>query len=100
MVKRRTIRRVKRIANMFSSTSKLNSFALGNSLGIVSAIMIAFYAVMVWFGGFNGNIIIQQYPLGFSFNDWTLLIGLIETYAMGYILGWILAKVYNKSLKG
>jgi hypothetical protein len=77
----------------------LSPYAFGNSLGFVSVICLFFYAVMTWFGGFSSAIISQQYPIYFSFSDWTLIVGLIEAYVLGYIGGWVLAKIYNRSLQ-
>ena len=81
------------------SFSYISPYSLGNALGILSVIALLFYAVMVWFGSYNANFIIQQYPISFKFNTVSLLIGLIQTYVLSYIGGWILAKIYNSSLR-
>lgn len=76
--------------------ARLNAFAFGNALGKVAVIMVLVYAVMVWFGGFDGSVITSQFPLSFSFGSWTVILGLIEAYVMGYVFGWIFVKIYNK----
>jgi hypothetical protein len=95
---RRKIRPVRRAirAVLTPRSARLNAYGFGHAFGIVSIIALLFYAVMSWFGGYNASIIINQYPLDFSFDDWTILIGLIQTYVLSYIGGWIFAKVYNK----
>lgn len=75
----------------------LSPYGFGHALGIVSAIALLFYAVMIWFGSFDSSLITSKYPLSFSFSNWTLLIGLIQTYVLSYIGGWIFAKVYNRT---
>ena len=82
-----------------SGLSYISPYALGNALGILSVIALLFYAVMVWFGSYNANFIIQQYPIPFKFSTISLLLGLIQTYVLSYIGGWILAKIYNSSLR-
>jgi len=92
---RRTNRTVRRLSNSSSKTI-LSPYALGNALGLVSALLLAFYAVMSWLSSYNPSIIISQYPIPFSFGNLSLIIGLFQTYVMGYIGGWIFAKIYNK----
>jgi predicted lysophospholipase L1 biosynthesis ABC-type transport system permease subunit len=75
----------------------LSPYAFGNAFGVVSVIALLFYSVMVWFASFDVTVIISKYPLGFSFDDWTILIGLAQTYAMSYVGGWIFARIYNKT---
>jgi hypothetical protein len=87
---------VKAVRSAFAPRSaKLSAYGFGHALGIVSVLALLLYAVMYWFGSYDASIVISQYPLGFSFSDWTIIIGLIETYVLGYIGGWIFAKVYN-----
>jgi hypothetical protein len=95
----RTSRRSIRLASA-PKVGKLNAYGFGHAFGIVSIIALLFYAVMYWFGGYNSSMIINQYPLGFSFDDWTIIIGVVQTYVLGYIGGWIFVKVYNRSLRG
>ena len=75
---------------------KFGEYALAHSLGIVSAIALLLYAAMSWFGSYDSSIVINQYPVPFSFSDWTIIIGLIQGYVLAYIGGWIFAKLYNK----
>ena len=96
---RRVVRGVRAARASVLGGGTLRAYAFGHAFGIVSIIALLFYAVMVWFGSYDGSIIINQYPLGFSFNSWTLIIGLIETYVLSYIGGWIFAKVYNRALR-
>ncbi|MCH7568922.1 MAG: hypothetical protein IIA87_05900 [Nanoarchaeota archaeon] len=95
--RRRVLRRI--VSRAQTPIAKLSPYAFGNAIGIVSAIGLFFYAVMVWFGDFSGAIITSQYPIPFSFNSWTILIGLIETYVFSYIGGWIFVKIYNKTIR-
>ena len=78
--------------------AKLSPYALGHALGMVSVVALLFYTVMVWFGDYAGAIIIQQYPLSFSFYNWTIIIGLVQTYVLSYIAGWIFSKIYNETI--
>ena len=95
---RNVVRTVNSVRAVAFGGGRLSAFALGHALGIVSIVALILYAVLSWFSGFNSAIIIGQYPIGFSFNDWTIIIGVIEAYVIGYIGGWILAKVYNMTL--
>jgi len=78
--------------------AKLGPYAFGHALGMVSVVALLFYTVMAWLSDYSGNIIIQQYPLTFSFYDWTIIIGLLQTYVLSYIAGWIFAKIYNETI--
>jgi len=104
MVKRKVRKAARRAVRAFRSIgapriSKLSSYGFGHALGVVSVVVMLLYAVMTWFGDFNSSIITQQYPLVFSFSDWTILLGLVQTYVLSYIGGWIFVKVYNKVAK-
>jgi len=93
-------RRVKRTVRASSNSGmRLSPYAFGHSFGILSVIALLFYAFMSWFAGYDSSFILRQYPLGFSFNDWTILIGIVQTYVMSYIGGWIFVKMYNKVLR-
>ncbi len=70
-------------------------YALGHSLGMVSIISVVFYGLFVWFGDYDPSFIVAQYPIAFSFTDWTFVFGLVQSYALFYVLGWVLAKFYN-----
>ena len=94
----RAMRRIVRSVGSALGGCGLRPYAFGHAFGIVSVLALILYAVMVWFGSYDGTIIINQYPLGFSFDNWTIIIGLIETYVLSYIGGWIFAKVYNSAL--
>jgi hypothetical protein len=109
MVKRRGARRgvsryrAARVRRHVSSgeggKSKLRPYAFGHSVGLISVIALLFYTFMAWFTDYNASIIIQQYPIVFSLNNWTIIIGLIQTYVLSYIGGWIFVKIYNKTGK-
>ena len=81
------------------SFAYLRPYAIGNALGIVSLLCLLFYAVMSWFSNYDASVIIQQYPIGFSFENWSILIGLVQTYVFGYVFGWIFTRIYNRSLR-
>ena len=92
------VKKKKRVVKSSSSKShKLRDYAFGHALGLVSSICLLFYAVMTWFSSYTGEIIVEQFPIVFSFSDWTLIIGLVETYALSYIFGWIFVKIYNRT---
>jgi len=76
----------------------LRPFAVGNAAGSVVVFLLLLFAVLTWFAGFNPTPILEDYPLEFSFNDWTIILGLIEGYVFGYVAGWIFARIYNRSL--
>ena len=77
--------------------SRLKVHALAHALGILSLICIIFYALFVWFGGYDGIYVARQYPITFDFNDWTFIFGLVQSYVLGYVAGWIFAKIYNRT---
>ena len=54
-----------------------------------------FYGLFVWFGDYDATFIVAQYPIAFAYNDWTFLFGLVQSYVLAYIFGWIFAKFYN-----
>jgi len=98
-MKKRTVRNIRRVARAVRSgfgAPRLSPYGFGQAFGIVSAIALLFYAVMFWLGDFDPSIIISQYPVSFSFEDFTIVMGLVETYVLGYIGGWIFARIYNK----
>ncbi len=76
----------------------LRPYALGNALGFVAIFSLVMYAILSWFAGFTPAIITDQYPLPFNFDDWTILMGLVQAYVLGYVGGWIIAYLYNRSL--
>lgn len=73
----------------------LRPYALGNALGLMSMIILIFYGLFVWFSDYETAFIIAKYPIGFSFYDWTILFGLLQSYVMFYVAGWVFAKLYN-----
>ena len=95
----RSIRRAVGSVRNFGDVGKLKIYAFANALGIVSALALFFYAVMSWLDAtYTGAVIIQQYPIPFSFNDFSLIVGIIETYVLSFIAGWIFANK-DKSLR-
>jgi|JYMV01.1.fsa_nt_gi hypothetical protein len=95
MVKKTTKRTVRKNAPVTRGIF-LRPFSLAHAVGTLFAVAIFFFAFMSWFSNFDGTSIIDRYPLPFSFEDWTFLMGLIQSYVFGYVSGWIVAKVYNK----
>ncbi len=79
-----------------SSEAKFVPYAFGNALGLVSIVTLVVYAVLVWFGGYDAAAIVAKYPISFEFDDWTFIFGIVQTYVIGYIMGWIFAKIYNR----
>jgi len=77
------------------SFSGLRPYALGHALGMLSMLMVVFYGLFVWFGTYDATFIVAQYPIAFEFTDWTFLFGLVQSYVLGYVLGWVFAKLYN-----
>ena len=70
-------------------------YALGHAMGMMAMIVLVFYGLFVWFSDFDSAYIIAKYPIAFSFFDWTMLFGLLQSYVMFYVLGWVFAKMYN-----
>ena len=77
---------------------RLNPYAIGHALGLMSVLVLVFYGLFVWFGTYDPTFISVKYPLSFSFYDWTFLFGLVETYVMGYVLGLVFSRFYNSVL--
>ncbi|PIN89462.1 hypothetical protein COU60_03640 [Candidatus Pacearchaeota archaeon CG10_big_fil_rev_8_21_14_0_10_34_76] len=77
---------------------KLSKYAFANSLGLVSGLIILIYAIMSWLSDFDTLAIASLFPLPFSFNSITLIIGVIQAYVLAYIFGWIFVKIYNKTI--
>ena len=85
-------------------TDKLNAKRVGYSLAAVSGIVYLACAILVaiapsWTVGFFGalfhGIDITQIartpvPLG------SAVLGLVEIVVLGYVVGWLYAKIYNK----
>lgn len=78
-----------------SGFAKLKPYALAHSFGLVSALAIVFYAIMSWLGDFDASVIAAQYPIPFSFDGVSFIIGLLQTYVFGFIGAWIFVKIYN-----
>lgn len=77
------------------SHGDLKPYALGHALGMLSMIVLVFYGLFVWFSNYESAFIIAKYPIAFSFFDWTILFGLVQSYVMFYVLGWVFARMYN-----
>mgnify|MGYP001572240413 CR=1 FL=1 len=73
----------------------LKPYALGHALGMMSMLVLVFYGLFVWFSSYDSTFIVAKYPISFSFLDWTFLFGLVQSYVMFYVLGWVFAKFYN-----
>lgn len=73
----------------------LRPYALGHALGMLGMLIVVFYGLFVWFGNYDPTFIVAQYPIAFEFEDWTFLFGLLQSYVLFYVLGWVLAKFYN-----
>lgn len=82
--------------NALKSHIKLNPYAFANALGLIGIITTVVYAALVWFGGYDASVIIAQYPVSFAFDDWTFLFGIVQTYVISYVFGWIFARIYNR----
>jgi uncharacterized membrane protein (DUF485 family) len=73
----------------------LRPYALGHAAGMMSIIVLMFYGLFVWFSSYDPSFIIEQYPISFSFTDWTFLFGLLQSYVLFYVLSWVFARFYN-----
>lgn len=73
----------------------LKPYALGHAMGMMSMIVLVFYGLFVWFSNYDFSFIVAKYPIAFSFYDWTFLFGLVQSYVMFYVLGWVFARLYN-----
>jgi hypothetical protein len=97
-MKRRVIRRFsKKFSEPRDSANHgfLKPHAMGHAMGMLSMIVLVFYGLFVWFSNYESAFIIAKYPIAFSFFDWTMLFGLVQSYVMFYVLGWAFAKLYN-----
>ena len=98
-MKKRGIRRSQSgISTNYSDKFKsgwLKPYALGHTLGMMSMMILVFYGLFVWFSNYESAFLIAKYPISFSFYDWTILFGLVQSYVMFYVLGWVFAKLYN-----
>ena len=77
------------------SFTGLRPYALGHALGMIGLLMIVFYGLFVWFGDYDPSFVVANYPIAFGFTDWTFLFGLVQSYVLFYVLGWVFAKFYN-----
>ncbi|MEK6847373.1 MAG: hypothetical protein AABY16_04375 [Nanoarchaeota archaeon] len=75
--------------------SGLRPYAMGHALGMMFLLTMVFYGLFVWFGDYDATFIVAQYPIAFEFNDWTFLFGLVQSYVLAYVFGWVFAKFYN-----
>ena len=73
----------------------LRPYALGHAAGMMSLLVLVFYGLFVWFSDYDSSFIVEQYPIAFSFFDWTFLFGLLQSYVLFYVLSWVFAKFYN-----
>jgi hypothetical protein len=73
----------------------LRPYAAGHAMGMLSMIVLVFYGIFVWFSNYESAFIVAKYPIAFSFFDWTMLFGLVQSYVMFYVLGWTFARLYN-----
>ncbi len=75
----------------------LKPYALGRAAGMSSIVILLFYGLFVWFSDYDPAFILEQYPISFSFTDWTFLFGILQNYVLFYVFGWIFAKFYNSA---
>jgi uncharacterized membrane protein (DUF485 family) len=73
----------------------LRPYALGHAAGMMSILVLVFYGLFIWFSSYDPSFIIEQYPISFSFTDWTFLFGLLQSYVLFYVLSWVFARFYN-----
>ncbi len=73
----------------------LRPYALGHALGMMFLFMTVFYGLFVWFGDYDPTFVIARYPIAFDFGDWTFIFGLMQSYVLAYVFGWVFAKFYN-----
>jgi hypothetical protein len=99
MVKKKRRSSSRKLKRERRTYSRFSPFAIGHSLGLVGVLVMLLYSIMAWFSSFNETLIASQFPLRFSFFDWTIIIGLIQIYVLCYIGGWIFAKGYNQTIR-
>ncbi len=83
--------------NTYLKPGDLKPYALGRTAGMMSIMVLAFYGLFVWFSDYDPSFILEQYPISFSFADWTILFGFLQSYVLFYVMGWVFAKFYNSS---
>ncbi len=87
-------------SHLFHPKSQLKSgdfkpYALGHAAGMMSMIILVFYGLFIWFSNYDPSFIMEQYPISFSFFDWTFFFGLLQSYVFFYVISWVFAKFYN-----
>lgn len=90
----------KMVRRVFRPTAQMNfsglkPYALGHALGMMLLFTIVFYGLFVWFGDYDATFIIARYPIAFDFSDWTFIFGMMQSYVLAYVFGWVFAKFYN-----
>lgn len=83
------------VVKSYLKPGDLRPYALGHAAGMMSIIVLIFYGLFVWFSDYDPSFIIEQYPIAFSFLDWTFLFGLLQSYVLFYVLSWVFARFYN-----
>jgi len=78
-------------------TQKLNEIALGYSIGIISALcmlLLGIFGPMGFYGGMMGMM--QTAHMFFWISPLGIMVGIIEATILGFVSGWLTAKIYNK----
>ncbi|PIO07351.1 hypothetical protein COU59_03425 [Candidatus Pacearchaeota archaeon CG10_big_fil_rev_8_21_14_0_10_34_12] len=76
---------------------KFNELALAYSLAIVSAAGMLLAGIFGYTGFYGGMVnIMMQGHMYFRISPFGIITGMIEAAAWGFILGYLIAWVYNK----
>jgi len=79
---------------------KLNKKAFALATGIIWAALILVMTLWVlWRGGGNTMILLEQFYFGYSISYLGAVIGLIYGFVDGFIGGWLFAWLYNIFVK-
>jgi len=76
---------------------KLNKLALGYSLAIISAVCMFLLGIAGYLGIYSGMVnIMMQGHMYFSISPFGIITGMIEAAVWSFIVGYVIALVYNK----
>lgn len=80
---------------------ELSKRALALSLGIIWSVSVFLATIYVMFkGGGNTLVLLQQFYWGYNISWGGAFLGLIYGFIWGFIAGWLIALLYNAFVGG
>lgn len=93
----------KSISKVTKTYARLSPYSFANAAGILSALAIVVVYLLSATSSYNGQIVVDQYPLsgslGIEATNFLMIITLIESYVLSYMAGWIFVYFYNRTQK-